>query len=207
MPAEAVYNDSVFINCPFDEEYKPLFRAVVFTVYSCGFVPRCALEEDDACDNRIDKIKRLIKLCRYGIHDISRTGLDTATGLPRFNMPFELGVFWGAKQFGDDEQKRKIALIMEKQKWNYQKYISDINGVDIKAHNNEYGKVITSVRNWLATASKRSSLPVPKLIRKNFDEFTDITLPQILQAGGYTEAALVFNDYCSFIEETLSKQA
>jgi hypothetical protein len=34
------YARSVFINCPFDGEYLPIFRAVVFTVSVCGFVPR-----------------------------------------------------------------------------------------------------------------------------------------------------------------------
>ena len=32
----------VFINCPFDEQYKPLFHAAVFAVIDCGFIPRCA---------------------------------------------------------------------------------------------------------------------------------------------------------------------
>lgn len=40
------YNDNVFINCPFDSAYKPLFDAIVFAVHDCGFVARCALEEE-----------------------------------------------------------------------------------------------------------------------------------------------------------------
>ncbi len=50
------YNDNVFINCPFDAKYKSLFDAMVFAVHDCGFIPRCALEEDDASEVRIDKI-------------------------------------------------------------------------------------------------------------------------------------------------------
>ena len=37
--------DRVFINCPFDQNYKPLFEAIIFTIYDCGFRPICALEE------------------------------------------------------------------------------------------------------------------------------------------------------------------
>ena len=44
------YNDNVFINCPFDAKYKSLFDAMVFAVHDCGFIPRCALEEDDASE-------------------------------------------------------------------------------------------------------------------------------------------------------------
>jgi len=39
------YRQSVFINCPFDNQYWPLFEALVFTVIACEFEPRCALEE------------------------------------------------------------------------------------------------------------------------------------------------------------------
>ena len=49
------YNDNVFINCPFDPAYKPLFDATVFAVHDCGFIPRCALEEEDASQVRIEK--------------------------------------------------------------------------------------------------------------------------------------------------------
>lgn len=42
------YHDSVFINCPFDSDYKPLLDAIVFAVFDCGFIARCALEEEDA---------------------------------------------------------------------------------------------------------------------------------------------------------------
>lgn len=83
----------VFINCPFDDSYKPIFDAVVFTVYSLGFVARCALEVDDASEARLSKIVRIIQECAYGIHDISSVGLGAGTNLPRFNMPLELGLY------------------------------------------------------------------------------------------------------------------
>jgi len=149
------YNDNVFINCPFDSVYKPLFDAMVFAVYDCGFIARCALEEEDASEVRIDKIYNIIADCRYGIHDISRTELDESSGLPRFNMPLELGVFLGAKKFGIEEQKRKKCLILDTQRYRYQQFISDIAGQDIQAHNNSAREVITHVRNWLRAASRR----------------------------------------------------
>src|ERR1019366_2769141 len=104
------YNDSVFVNCPFDPDYTAILRAIIFTIYRCGFFPITALVEDNGLDNRLAKIERLIESCRYGVHDISRTELNTH-GLPRFNMPFELGIFFGAKKFGNEAQKNKIAII------------------------------------------------------------------------------------------------
>ena len=66
---------------------------MVFTVLRCGFTPRCALEVIDGGSTRISKIENLIEECPLGIHDISRTELDAANALPRFNMPLELGLF------------------------------------------------------------------------------------------------------------------
>ena len=38
------YEKNVFINCPFDDSYNPLFEAIVFAVHDIGFRPRCARE-------------------------------------------------------------------------------------------------------------------------------------------------------------------
>jgi hypothetical protein len=197
------YALSVFINCPFDNNYKPLFQAIVFTVYRCGFSPQCALQEDDSSDNRIDKIIRIINGCRYGIHDISRTQLDADTQLPRFNMPFELGLFWGAKKFGLGRNSRKISLILECRKYDYQKYISDINGVDTKAHDNSVQKVVQHVRNWLSTVSKRKNIPSPAVILKDYHQLNENQIPDMLEKGSVLWEDVTFNEYCLYIEEAL----
>lgn len=152
------YDDSVFINCPFDADYQAIFRALVFTVHDCGFLARCALEVDDSGEVRISKINRIIRECRHGIHDISRTELDKTENLPRFNMPLELGLYLGAREFGTGRQKQKRSLILDVEKYRYQKFCSDIAGQDIKAHEGDVGKAIRAVRNWLATSLDGSVL-------------------------------------------------
>ncbi len=94
------YENSVFINCPFDPAYRPLLEAAAFATYECGFFPRASLEVDDSSQVRIEKITTIIRECRLAIHDISRTELDAATQLPRFNMPLELGIFLGRSRSG-----------------------------------------------------------------------------------------------------------
>ncbi|RFM25633.1 hypothetical protein [Deminuibacter soli] len=175
---QAGYNDYVFINCPFDDDYMPILHAIAYTIYRCGFVPQCALNEDDATDYRLDKIIRCIQRCRYGIHDISRTETNT-NGLPRFNMPYELGLFWGAKRFGTGIQKKKNALILERTKYLYQQYLSDLNGVDVKEHNNHPDIVIRKVRDWLAVASNRRNVPGNAVIQREYQEFRQ-KLPAIV---------------------------
>ncbi len=196
------YNDNVFINCPFDSVYKPLFNAMIFTVYDCGFIPRCALEEDDASEVRIDKIYSIIAGCRYGIHDISRTELDRDSGLPRFNMPLELGIFLGAKRFGVEEQKRKKCLVLDREQYRYQQFISDIAGQAIRAHNDTPEIVVKSVRNWLRTASRRETIPSGGIIWERYQDFKR-DLPQIAQEGRLIAEELIFNDYTWIVAQWL----
>ena len=122
------YARAVFINCPFSPDYRPIFRAILFAVYRCRYQPRCALEVADASENRLAKIERIIRQCKFGIHDISFMELDPATHLPRFNMPFELGVFLAAKSFGTEQRRKKIALIFDSTGYRYRDSLSDISG-------------------------------------------------------------------------------
>jgi hypothetical protein len=64
---------------------------LLFSVYACGFRPRCALEISDSSENRLSKIEAIIQQCKFGIHDISIMGIDPETKLARLNMAFELG--------------------------------------------------------------------------------------------------------------------
>lgn len=202
MKSPKHYKNYVFLNCPFDLPYKTLFDAMVFAVQDCGFIPRCALEEEDASQVRIDKIYDIIGDCRYGIHDISRTELDDTTGSPRFNMPLELGVFLGAKKFGQYKHKRKYCLILGKESYRYQAFISDISGQDIKAHNNNPKEIVTVVRDWLRTASRRHNIPSGSIIWERYQEFMG-DLPTIAQESQLKVEELIFNDYTSVITKWL----
>lgn len=144
------YDRNVFINCPFDPAYRPLFEAIAFATADCGYHPRSALEVDDSSQVRIEKITTIISESRLAVHDISRTQLDRGTRLPRFNMPLELGIFLGAKTFGSGDHKRKVAIILDTERFRYQKFISDIAGQDIRAHGGETDEAIREVREFLS---------------------------------------------------------
>jgi hypothetical protein len=144
----ASYEDSVFINCPFDSEYRAIFYALVFAVHDCGYIARCALEVDDSGLVRIQKIEQIIADCRFGIHDISRVEADPQTHLPRFNMPLELGLFLGAKRYGNKRQQTKSCKILDTDKYRFQKFCSDISGQDISAHHGDPEEAVKTLRNW-----------------------------------------------------------
>lgn len=194
------FSDCVFINCPFDSDYWPIFEAVVFTIVDSGFVPRCALEEPDSGEARIHRIQRIINSSQYSIHDISRTELTP--DYPRFNMPFELGLDIGCRKFGDSQMKRKRCLILDSEKFRYQEFFSDIAGQDIKAHGNSPNTVIGQLRNWLKGASRRKTIPGPQTIRKHFSNFS-IVLPDYCDDLGLDRNDILFTEYVTMAEEWL----
>ncbi len=65
---------NVFIDCPYDEEYLPLLKAVIFTVKACGFQPKIILEHFASVEDRTKKINQLIEESQYCIHDLSKIG-------------------------------------------------------------------------------------------------------------------------------------
>lgn len=201
----ASYDTSIFLNCPFDQTYKPIFDALVFAAFDCGYVPRCALEIDDAGQVRIDKILAMVRGCRLGVHDISRTDLDPDHQLPRFNMPFELGLFVGATRFGTREQRRKVCLILDRERYRFQKFISDIAGQDIAGHRDEPQEAIQALRRWLSALPMRGLLPGGTAIVRRYHTFCG-QLPGILAGLQIEPAEVTFADYANIVAEWLAAQ-
>lgn len=143
-----VFSRHVFVNCPFDSDYLPLLRPLLFTIIYVGFVPRIASERSDSGENRIDKICALIRACQYSIHDLSRLRASEIGEFSRMNMPFELGIEYGCRRFGPEPLTRKKCLVLEKNQHEFHKAISDLSGIDIKHHNNEPSEVVRTIRNW-----------------------------------------------------------
>jgi len=80
-------------------KYYPLLKVLVFTLVKYGMIPRVALENSDSGQARINKILELIRESKYSIHDLSRIKSAKAKEFHRMNMPFELGVDFGARNF------------------------------------------------------------------------------------------------------------
>jgi len=185
--------DDVFINCPFDRDYAPTFRALIFTIYACGFRPRSAREFDDGSQLRLDKLFRLIDECRYGIHDLSRTELDHDHNLPRFNMPLELGIFLGAKRYGGKAQKLKCVLILDVEQYRYQRFISDLAGMDIHEHGRDPLRALREARDWLANVSRRA-LPSSDRLTRTYQDFLR-DLPALAAALEFDPETIPYVDF------------
>ena len=143
------FDRNVFVNCPFDEEYLPLLRPLLFTIIYLGFAPRIALERLDSGETRIQKIISLLTESQYAIHDLSRLKAEKAGEYYRLNMPFELGLDVGCRLFGKGRWSKKRCLVLEAERYRYQAAISDLSNSDIGVHGNEPQEVVSEVRNWL----------------------------------------------------------
>lgn len=195
---------SVFINCPFDDAYRPLFRAACFTVLACGFHPRCALDKSDSGRIRFDAILDMISACGLSIHDISRVEIDPMTKLPRFNMPLELGADLALKMKGARTQRSRRLLILDAEAHRYDQTLSDISGMDIAVHANQSERVIKEVRDWLnSTGSTGVPLPGARALEADYALFQRVA-PEITAAfrmDGLDELAHV--DFLYVVEQAL----
>jgi hypothetical protein len=189
-------NREVFVNCPFDSGYTELFNALMFTIYDCGFRPRCA-KETDAGDQRFPKICEMIRVCPLGIHDISRTTLDPKSKLPRFNMPLELGVFIGHKTFVEN---KKALLMMDKTKFRYQKFCSDLAGIDVQAHSERPRNLVRVVRDWLSMNQEvGETIPDGAEIFARYGQFM-VDRPTICKRLRLRIQGILYTDYITVVE-------
>jgi len=86
-------------------------------------------------------------------------------------MPFELGVFYSAKAFGGQPHKKKCCIILEKEKYRYRKFLSDISGLDVTPHGHTMKKGVSAIRNWLVTASRRKTIPAAENVYNRYRTF------------------------------------
>lgn len=165
------FETNIFINCPFDEDYYPILRPLLFTILYHGFTPRIALENSDSGQPRLEKLMKLICESKYSIHDLSRLQANRKKEYFRLNMPFELGIDFGCRCFASNGYGEKRFLILEKESFRYMKALSDINGLDIKSHGNDPQKVIKAIRDWFVETIRFRNAKSPTVIWYAFNDF------------------------------------
>ena len=142
------FENSVFINCPFDAKFRPILNAIVFCVLRAGLEPRLALERADGGENRLEKIIGLMRESRFSIHDLSRCEAVRKGEIARLNMPFELGIDYGLRLAGPALHNKSF-LILDEKPHRLKQAISDIAGWDTVAHEGTADKALKETRTWL----------------------------------------------------------
>lgn len=197
-------SDNVFINCPFDNNYFPLLKPLLFTLIYIELNPKIS-ETSDSGEVRLLKIKELMSVSKYSIHDLSRMEPLKENDYPRFNMPFECGIDFGLRLSNEESFGFKKFLILEKEPYRYQKVISDISGNDIKAHGDEPEQIVKVVRDWFKPSKPRT--PRHKEIWSAFNEF-EYDYEQLLVAENYDPKdiqALTFSDIIEYMNVWISE--
>jgi hypothetical protein len=185
---------SVFINRPFDSEFRDLLLAIVFSVASHGFVPRSALESEGIAEPRSSRILKTLSECKYSIHDLSRYSGEGVDNISRFNMPLELGMAaaFRFERLGSDRPHNWQILVPEG--FVYQRFISDLAGFDPGKHAQSVDSVIREVSTWLrlqddVVASPPSAFDIFNsftMLRQSYDELQAASL----QRGSWADLLL-----------------
>lgn len=180
------FNRSVFINCPFDDDFAPILQAIAFCVVYLGFHPRLAPENADNAAARLDRIVELIRGSKYGIHDLTRCKSSEPAEFARMNMPFELGLDHACRRFGAGDLSDKRILILEHTRYDYQKALSDISGWDIQSHGGDHEKAVRRVRSWLIAQAGAPAVGAA-LIQGKYIAFQEWYWEKELAAGSSEE--------------------
>jgi hypothetical protein len=193
---------NIFINCPFDDKYKPVLKSIIFTTICCGFEPQLS-ENKDSSEPRLASIQDLIEKSKFSVHDLSRMTSNKKGELARFNMPFELGLDFGCKRYKGGIYSDKKCLILDSEAYRYKKSLSDISGNDISSHDNSPEKATSQIRNWLQKHRElnQSILPTGSKIWVLYNEFEGILQTNLPNKTDFDE--MPRNEYFQYIREFL----
>ena len=137
MPPPQIESKGVFLNIPYDDEFRSLYVAYIVGLTNLGLVPHIASEIPGGT-RRLDRVLALIKSCRYSIHDLSRVELSASPqGTPRFNMPLDLGM---TITWADLYANRHTFFVFESERYRIQRSTSDLNGTDAAIHQGRAGR-------------------------------------------------------------------
>ena len=118
------------------------------------------------------------------------------------DMPLELGLFLGAKRYGNKRQRTKSCKILDTEKYRFQKFCSDISGQDISAHSGDPDEAIKSVRNWFGKTRRNVLIPSGSRLVERYRKFQN-DLPMLCQSLKLKVPEITFLDFQNILVEWL----
>ena len=186
--------ESVFLNVPYDNAFEDLYLAYIVVLTQLGLRIHAALAVPS--QGRLGTIIDLIEQSEFSIHDLSR--VEVSRGVPRFNMPVELGL----ALYRSHASKGKHRLfIFESKAHRAQRSTSDVNGIDPQIHKGTAKGLMSALRNIFRQPGSVTTVPemltsyravkrkLPEL-RRNADSkslfeaavFQDLTVAALVQS-------------------------
>jgi hypothetical protein len=144
--------ESVFLNIPYDDAFENLYLAYVVGLTQLGLRIDAALAVRN--QGRLETIIELIEKSDFSIHDLSR--VEVFHGVPRFNMPVELGLALYRSHI--THGKHRI-FIFEGKQYRAQRSTSDVNGIDPQIHNGTVKGLMSGLRNIFRQPGDVTTVP------------------------------------------------
>lgn len=119
-------------------------------------------------------------------------------------MPLELGFFLGAKRYGSPRDREKRCLVLDRERYRYRSFCSDISGQDIRSHGDDPKEAIRAVRDWLSSHRGGVVIPSGRMIFERYERFR-AQLPAQARDGKLDHRELTFGDYTHLVVGWLTK--
>ena len=162
---------SIFLNCPYDADYRPLFEAAVLATTCSGFTPRVAWDTGTLAEPRMARISRAIFESKYSVHDLSRCKGEGDSNLARFNMPLELGIAMARRYLTRRVTDKHDWIVLVPSGHQYSRYISDLAGFDPATHDGTERGLVFALMPWLATRGDGASVSSPGQVLEALPKF------------------------------------
>jgi hypothetical protein len=144
--------ESVFLNVPYDPGFEDLFLGYIVGLTQLGLRINLALAVPSK--GRLDTIIDLIERSAFSIHDLSR--VELSHGLPRFNMPLELGLALYRSRMTKGKHR---VHIFDAKRYQAQRSTSDVNGFDPKIHHGRPKQLMIALRNIFRQPGDVTTVP------------------------------------------------
>ncbi len=171
----------VFLNYPFDEEFEPLAHAMHFAVVAAGLIPRCTRDVSMNDQLRLGTLLETLSSCGFSVHDLSRYQGSGTMNYARLNMPLELGmaIFYCYNTSGDKHRY----LFFVPTEYDYQRFISDLSGLDPTIHHSNDMDIMTGVYDWLRNVAGPLENDIPtNTVQEKYKLFKE-NLKQVIGSG------------------------
>jgi hypothetical protein len=183
-PSKSPYEKSVFINCPYDAEFRDYFHAIVLTVSAFGMAPRSGLQSMGQANTRIARIAETLANSKYSIHDLSRFTGEGVANLARFNMPLELGIAVALRYERSGTDRSHNFAVMAPRGSAFQQFVSDLAGFDPFMHELTVPSVIRETHSWLQEQPDAVETIPASAVFSGFDKFKQEIAERQAQALG-----------------------
>lgn len=157
----------VFLNYPFDHQFKELELALHFPIIAAGLLPVCAKDLSVPDRPRLDVLVEAIRNSQYSVHEFSRSTGEGVANLARMNMPIEMGMALFHALESQRAQHRCAFFVPTAH--DYKQFASDLAGLDPKCHDNNAEYLLAAVYEWLRAVVPTAlfnSVPTVEIVEK-----------------------------------------